>query len=160
MRAAVCTIVVLALAVAGCGSKQKKTIPASNAQALLTQLDQTASNFDKGNCNGAEFDVGQLQDKANRLPSSVDPEVKTNIQNGLTRLSTLVHDNCQKPQTTTTTSSSTTSSTTPSTTITTTTSSTSTSTSTSSTSTSTSSSTGGGVVPPTGTAPSGGATSP
>jgi hypothetical protein len=158
MRAAAGTVLVLALALAGCGgSKQKKTIPAADAQALLTQLDQTASNFDKGACNGARFDVTQLQDKANRLPSSVDPEVKANIQSGLTRLSNLIERDCQKPQTTTT-SSSTTSSTTPTTTITTTTSSTSTSTSTSSTSTSTSSP--GGVVPPNGGTGPGGATSP
>jgi hypothetical protein len=157
MRAALVTLFVLGLAIAGCGgSKQGHTIPASNAQALLTQLDQVSSNFDKGNCNGAGFDVGELQDKADRLPSSVDPEVKTNIQNGLTKLQALVHDNCEK--TTTTTSSSSTSSSTPSTTTTTTTSSTSTSTSTSSTSTSTSSS--GGVTPPNGGTGPGGATSP
>ncbi len=158
MRAAVLGIVlVLALAATGCGgSKQKKTIAAADAQALLTQLDQTGNNFDKGACNGAQFDVSQLQDKANRLPSSVDPEVKANTQAGLTRLSNLIQRDCQKPQTTT--SSSTTSSTTPTTTITTTTSSTSTSTSTTSTSTTTSNP--GGVVPPNGGTGPGGATSP
>jgi outer membrane murein-binding lipoprotein Lpp len=157
MRAAACIGVIAALALAGCGSKQGHTIPAGDAQSLIAGLDRVTSQFDSGACNGAEAKVRDLEDAAGRLRSSVDPEVKNNIEAGLRRLEAIVHRDCQRPQTTTT--SSTTSSSTPTTTSTTTT--TSSSTSTTSSSTSSSSESPGGVVPPSGgTGTSGGATSP
>ena len=157
MRAAVCIALVLALALAGCGSKQKKTIPAGDAQSLVAGLDRVAAQFDAGACNGAEAKAADLENAAARLPSTVDPKVKANIDAGLQRLRALIHRDCQRTQTTTT--SSTSSSTTPTSTSTTTTTSASTNTTTTSTST-TSSDTGGAVPPNGGTGPAGGATAP
>jgi hypothetical protein len=158
MRALACIGLVLALALAGCGSKQEKTIPAGDADSLLAGLDRATSQFDNGACNGAEAKVVDLQNAAAKLPASVDPEVKNNIEAGLSRLRALVTRDCQKPETTTT--SSTSSSTTPTTSTTTTTSATSTSTSTTSTSTTSDNNGGGGVVPPNGGTGPAGATSP
>ena len=160
MRALACIGLVLVLALAGCGSKQSKTIPAADADSLLAGLDRVSSQFDNGACNGAQAKVADLQNAAARLPSSVDPEVKDNIAAGLSRLRALVSRDCERSQTTTTSTTSS-SSTTPTTTTTTTSSSTSTSTSTTSTSTSSEDNGGGGGVPPPngGTGP-GGATSP
>jgi hypothetical protein len=158
MRALACIGLVLALALAGCGSKQEKSIPAGDADALLAGLDRVSSQFDNGACNGAEAKVRDLQNAAAQLPSSVDPEVKSNIEAGLRRLEGLVTRDCKRPEATTTTSS--TSSTPTTTSTTTTTSSSSTSTSTTSTSTSSDQGGGGGVVPPNGGTGPGGATSP
>jgi hypothetical protein len=157
MRAATLIALVLVLAVAGCGGgNDKKTIPAGNAQSLIAGLDRVSDQFDNGACNGAQAKVSDLQNAADNLPSSVDPEVKKNIQDGLQRLNDLVQRDCQRSETTTT--SSTTSSTTPTTTSTTTTTSSSSPTTTSTTSTSTSSSDTGGVEPPNGGTGPGGAT--
>jgi hypothetical protein len=160
MRAAACIGVIVALALAGCGGeKQGHSIEPGDAQSLIAGLDRVAQQFDSGACNGAQAKVRDLENAAAQLPSTVDPEVKNNIEAGLRRLEGLVSRDCKRPETTTT--SSTTSSSTPTTTSTTTTTS-STSTSTSTTSTSTSDNNGGGgVVPPNGgTGPGAGATSP
>jgi hypothetical protein len=158
MRALACIGVVVALAVAGCGgSKQGHTIEPSDAQSLVAGLDRVSSQFDAGACNGARAKVSDLENAAARLPSSVDPEVKNNIEAGLRRLDALVARDCERPQTTTTSSSSSSSS---STTSTTTTTSSPSTTTTSSTTTSSSSSPGGVVPPNGGTGPAGGATSP
>jgi hypothetical protein len=160
MRAAACIGVIAALALAGCGGeKQGHSIEPGDAQSLIAGLDRVGQQFDSGACNGAQAKVRDLENAAAQLPSTVDPEVKNNIEAGLRRLEGLVSRDCKRPETTTT--SSTTSSSTPTTTSTTTTTS-STSTSTSTTSTSTSDNNGGGgVVPPNGgTGPGAGATSP
>ncbi|MGZ4200674.1 MAG: hypothetical protein ACXVRH_01295 [Thermoleophilaceae bacterium] len=157
MRLACIALLAAAVVVAGCGSKKPKpTLAAADAQRLLTQLDQASSNFDKGACSGARFDVAQLQQKVAGLPSNVDPTLRTNLHTSLARLDQLIQQQCQRQQTTTTSSSSSTTSTTPSTTTTTSTTTTSSSSSISTTTTSQ----GGGVLPPTTTAPSGGATVP
>ncbi|HYZ81468.1 MAG TPA: hypothetical protein VE571_09385 [Solirubrobacteraceae bacterium] len=157
MRALICIGLVVVLALAGCGSKQGHTIPASDAQSLVAGLDRVGSQFDSGACNGAQAKVRDLQDAAARLPSGVDPEVKANIEAGLRRLQALVQRDCQRTQTTTTSSSSSSSS---SSTVTSTTTTTSSSVTTTATSTSTTSQDTGGVVPPNGGTAPGGATSP
>jgi hypothetical protein len=160
MRAACIALALcVAVAVAACGgSSHKRTLAAADAQRLLTQLDQTQANFDKGACNGARFDVSQLQQKVDNLPSTVDPKLKANLRVSLARLDTLIQSQCQRTQTTTTSSSS--SSTSTPTTTTTATTTTSSSFSTTTTATTTSQGGGGGVLPPTTTGPSGGATVP
>jgi hypothetical protein len=159
MRALACIGVVAALALAGCGGeKQGHTIEPGDAQSLIAGLDRVGSQFDAGACNGAEAKVADLEAAASQLPSSVDPEVKANIEAGMRRLHDLVHRDCQRPQTTT--SSTTTSSSSSSSTTSTTTTTSSPSTSTTTTTTSSSSQDGGGVVPPNGGTGPGGATSP
>jgi hypothetical protein len=158
MRAAACIGVVAAIALAGCGGeKQGHTIDPADAQSLIAGLDRVGQQFDSGACNGAQAKVSDLRAAASRLPSSVDPEVKSNIEAGLQRLQGLIQRDCKRPETTTT-SSSTTSSTPTTTSTTTTTSSTSTSTSTTSTSTTSDNNGGGGVVPPNGGTGPGGTT--
>ena len=150
------------LALAGCGGqKQGHTIEPADAQSLIAGLDRVGQQFDSGACNGAQAKVRDLQNAAAQLPSTVDPEVKNNIEAGLRRLEGLVVRDCKRPETTTT-SSSTTSSTTPTTTssTTTTTSATTTPPTTTTTATTTDNNGGGGVIPPNGGTSPGGTTSP
>lgn len=95
-------LVSVAVALAGCGS-QKRTIPTKQAQSFLTQLDAIGSQVDNGACTGAAAKVRALQLQVRSLPSSVDPEVKRNLQAGVARLATLVSRQCQRPPPTNTT---------------------------------------------------------
>jgi TolA-binding protein len=92
----------VAFAVAGCGS-QKRTIPTKQAQSFLQQLDNISSQFDNAACTGAGAKVAALEAQVRRLPSSVDSQVKRNLEEGVARLGTLVSSQCQRPTPTNTT---------------------------------------------------------
>lgn len=90
------TLVLAALAVAGCGG-QKRTIPTRMAESFLRQLDNIGSQVDTKACSGAHAKVAALLAQARQLPSSVDPTVRRNVVAGIARLDTLVARDCQKP---------------------------------------------------------------
>jgi len=95
-------VVGVVFALAGCGN-QKRTIPTKQAQSFLQQLDNIGSQFDNGACTGAGAKVLALQSQVRDLPSSVDAEVKRNLEDGVARLRTLVARQCQRPTPTNTT---------------------------------------------------------
>ena len=95
-------LVAAAFAIAGCGS-QKRTIPTKEGQSFLRQLDNISSQVDNGACTGAEDKVNSLENQISALPSSVDPQVKRNLLDGVQRLAVLVRRNCQRPTPTNTT---------------------------------------------------------
>jgi hypothetical protein len=94
-------VAAVAVAVAGCGG-QKRTIPTHTAQSFLTQLDKIGEQFDNGSCTGASAKVAALANQVRQLPSSVDSEVKGNLQAGVARLARLVQS-CQRQTPTNTT---------------------------------------------------------
>lgn len=110
MRLAATTLVFGALLAAGCGADEEEgePIPAGDAQALLTQLDQTQQLVDDGTCRGARFQVtgdGQLEDKVAALPEDVNPDVRQALEDGLDRLGDLIDQECgedEEPETDTT----------------------------------------------------------
>ena len=88
-----------ALFAVGCGSddEEGEPIPAADAQALVTQLDQTEQLVEDGTCRGARFQVtgdGQLEDKVAALPEDVDADVRQALEDGLDRLADLIDDEC------------------------------------------------------------------
>src|SRR5436309_14340845 len=89
-------VAAVAFAVAGCGS-QKRTIPTKQAQSFLAQLDSIGSQVDNGACVGAGAKVRALAVQVHDLPSSVDAEVKRNLEAGVLRLERLVSRQCQRP---------------------------------------------------------------
>jgi len=89
-------LVAVVMAIAGCGS-QKRTIPTKEGQSFLKQLDNIGSQVDNGACSGAEDKVNSLENQISGLPSSVDPEVKRNLVDGVQRLAVLVRKDCQRP---------------------------------------------------------------
>jgi len=111
---AVLLVIVLVLALAGCGS-QKRTIPTAKAQSFLQQLDNISSQVDNGACVGAEAKARALESQVRALPSSVDSEVKRNLIAGVVRLEKLVSQQCQRPTPTNTTPTTPTVTTTPTT---------------------------------------------
>lgn len=110
MRRAATTLVLGALLVAGCGSDEEEgePIPAAQADALVTQLDQTEQLVEDGTCRGARFQVtgnGQLEDKVAALPDDVNADVRQALADGLDRLADLIDDECgqeEEPETDTT----------------------------------------------------------
>jgi hypothetical protein len=95
-------VTAVVVAVAGCGG-QKRTIPTRTAQSFLRQLDAIGSQVDNGACTGAGAKARALETQARGLPSSVDSEVKRNLEDGARRLETLVSQQCQRPTPTNTT---------------------------------------------------------
>ncbi|HEY1594424.1 MAG TPA: hypothetical protein VGF74_03425 [Thermoleophilaceae bacterium] len=92
----------VAVVLAGCGG-QKRTIPTHSGQSFLNQLDKIGEQFDNGSCSGAQDKVASLASQVRQLPSSVDAEVKRNLQAGVARLAVLVSRNCQRATPTNTT---------------------------------------------------------
>jgi hypothetical protein len=68
--------------------------------ALLQQADSQAS---AGTCTGAQAKVQEAKGVLATLPKSVDAKLRTELANGMERLRTLIADQCQRPQQSTTT---------------------------------------------------------
>jgi hypothetical protein len=68
--------------------------------ALLQKADSQAS---AGTCTGAQAKVQEAEGVLAALPKSVDPKLRTELANGMERLRTLIADQCQRPQQSTTT---------------------------------------------------------
>ncbi|HWH44906.1 MAG TPA: hypothetical protein VNT32_09255, partial [Thermoleophilaceae bacterium] len=90
----------LCLALGACGSSDDEfdPIPASNAEAILTQLDQVEERCDAGQTNSALFQVRELQNKADALPDGIDPALREAIRDGIDRLSRLVEADCSEEE--------------------------------------------------------------
>jgi hypothetical protein len=94
---------------AGCGSDDEEgsPIPAQAASELQKRLDSVQGRFDFG--GGACADIPEDQQLANQtiasLPSDVDPDVRSALQDGFDRLFQLTDEQCdeQKGQETETT---------------------------------------------------------
>jgi hypothetical protein len=68
--------------------------------ALLQQADSQGS---AGTCAGAQAKVREAEGVVATLPKSVDPKLRSELANGMERLRTLIADQCQRPQPSTTT---------------------------------------------------------
>ena len=160
--------VAVAVGLVSCGSRDEKgLLPGSNAQQILDNLDQVQADAAAGDCSGAAEEVAAVQNQIDDLPASVDPELRSRLEQGAQRLEDLVNepDACVTTTDTEETTESTTEPTTESTTTktkSTTTSTTTTSTVPTTTTTTTPTTGGGGGIgpaPPT-TVPTPGETGP
>ena len=90
---------------AGCGSDEEKpepSIPAASAQELERYLDEVQRRFDSGtdeNNPGACEDIEEqsfpeIQRIVEGLPSDVDSEVRSTLEDGLARLRELTQEGC------------------------------------------------------------------
>ena len=93
------------LLAAGCGSDEEKpepSIPAASVEELERYLDEAQRRFDSGteeNNPGACADIEDdtfpnIQRVMDDLPSSVDPEVRDTLEDGLARLRELTQEGC------------------------------------------------------------------
>jgi hypothetical protein len=85
----------------GCGSSSNgKTIPASQANRLITAIQAADQYSADGNCTRAHTKVRDARFLLGQLPSSVDSGVRQGISDGLSRLDSLISSQCQTPQNT------------------------------------------------------------
>jgi hypothetical protein len=100
----------LALLAAGCGSDNEgKDIPRSSVAGLETSLDSIRDRMEAGPAackeitEGGDTNVSKVQSQIDALPSDVDKDVKSALQDSFDHLFELVRDECDKTQTDTNT---------------------------------------------------------
>jgi hypothetical protein len=93
-------LLLAACAAAGCGADEetKPSIPATSANALLTQLGSVEDrfNFGDGACNDIPENQRTVNDQIAALPSSVDPDVRNALQDSFDHLFDLTSAQCDK----------------------------------------------------------------
>jgi hypothetical protein len=70
---------------------------------MITLLQQSDSQASAGTCAGAQAKVREAEGVLATIPKSVDATLRSELANGMERLRTLIADQCQRPQPTTTT---------------------------------------------------------
>jgi hypothetical protein len=95
--------VLATVAVAGCGSNDKKAgapIPRSDAAALINRLEEVKRRSDPFRCNDLRNDTLKvLSRQVQALPASVDPNVRSTLEDGIAHLSQLVDQECAQQNT-------------------------------------------------------------
>ena len=84
---------------------EEAQIPATNAEQMLAELDRARAAFDAGDCAEVEESAVQVQESAENLADTLDPEIKDGIDQGAARLAELATTapECEEQTTTTTT---------------------------------------------------------
>ena len=103
-------LVVLAAAALGlssallvaCGDRNR-LIPPTAADALNADLDAASSALDDQQCRRARRALAKALDRADNLPSSVDPQLRANLAKGLSHASERVTAGCRRKTPTVTT---------------------------------------------------------
>jgi hypothetical protein len=100
----VISLLVGALALAGCGGddEPEPSIPLDNASTLVSTLQEIQDNVDVGSCIVAEGKVQEFQDELDALPPGVDEQVIEALERGSQNLITLIEEDCDQPEETTT----------------------------------------------------------
>lgn len=109
-----------AVLVAACGGSGAGLIPEGNAGPLRSDFEAVASAAESGNgdCSHTQAALARTEADFNRLPSSVSPQLRTRLSEGISHLNSQALLACKQPSgagtaTTTATTKTTTSKTTP-----------------------------------------------
>ena len=87
------------LVLPGCGDDKKgKPIPASQANRLISNIQAADQYSADGRCNRAHTKVRDARFVLGQVPGSVDKDVRQGIADGLSRLDSLIDDQCEAPQ--------------------------------------------------------------
>lgn len=99
-------VAVAALAVAGCGGDDEpegEKLPPDITQTLLRQLDSISDRVAAGvagACDDIYSDdvgnIGPIDDALNSIPSDVDPEIRSALEQSIERLTQLVDQECDE----------------------------------------------------------------
>ena len=141
-------VVVLAFALAGCGSSSTKgRLSQDQASSLNSALNKVDAAVAAGDCPAASEAAAQVQDLVTGLPSSVDSGLRGNLTSAANNVLNQAQIDCAKSTTSTSSSTTTTSTPTTSSYSTTSSSSTTTTSTTTPTTTTTTTTDGGGAGP-------------
>jgi hypothetical protein len=86
-----------------CGSDDEGSIPSTNADEMLAELDRARQALETGDCEEVAESAQQVSDNAESLDTTVDAEVRTGLVDGAAHLAELANDPSQCEPTTTTT---------------------------------------------------------
>src|SRR4051812_20654681 len=78
-----------------CGSSADKTIPPTNKDAMLADLNAAQQAASSGDCPLALAKAGDFATEVNALPSTVGADVKAPLQEAAVRLKALASDSSQ-----------------------------------------------------------------
>ena len=88
----------LALVAGGCGGEEARPIPTRTARDIVARLDEVSRRVDASACNDLRDDsLPALRREVKGLPSNVDGDVRTTLEDGLGRLEELVQAECDEP---------------------------------------------------------------
>jgi hypothetical protein len=92
---------VAALVLAGCGSGEDGTIPQSDAEEMLAQVDEIDQAVEEPDCTQAQTEIAQLRGQVDALPDTVGTETKGELFKLVERMEQQVTDpeQCEEPDT-------------------------------------------------------------
>lgn len=102
-----CALGLIAALLVSCGDTSH-LIPGTDADAINQNIDAAAAASGDGRCSRADSAVQRAQTHVQQLPSSVDPKLRADLQQGLARLRATAASECadnQQTETTATTES-------------------------------------------------------
>ncbi len=108
MRFAAMTLLAAALGVAcamlvACGADNKALIPGRDASALKSYADRVGQAAAAQDCGAVTRDVAAAITRIGKLPSSVDSDLRQNLEDGFNNLARQAEKKCQTVTTDTTT---------------------------------------------------------
>ena len=92
-----CALGLIAALLVSCGDTSH-LIPGTDADAINQNIDAAASASGDGRCSRADSAVQRAQTHVAQLPSSVDPKLKADLEQGLARLRVTAASECADNQ--------------------------------------------------------------
>jgi hypothetical protein len=94
--------------IAACGGGGSGLLSSAQASSLSSQIQQARADFNRGDCSGATSVLAQVVQGIQNLPSSVNGTLRSNLNQGVQTVQSLVRSQCGASATTTSTTRSTT----------------------------------------------------
>src|SRR6478609_2527863 len=95
MRRLFAPLVILAAVLAGCGQSNPKLIPQSNADALTGTADKIQAACDARDRTVARREIRNAQREIDALPSSVDTDLRKNLQDWVDQIQSRITADCK-----------------------------------------------------------------
>jgi hypothetical protein len=95
MFRAAALIFLLALALGGCGSENRRMLPEQDASALLTTVDEIESAVSDGECEDAATLVGEAKNQVAELDDSVARSLRRNLRDWLDHIDNRLDNDCK-----------------------------------------------------------------
>ena len=76
-----------------CGDRNN-LIPSSNADAIKSKLDSVTDAAGRGRCGRARAAASAAQDEGQSLPREVDPQLRSSVEDGLSRVANQAQQQC------------------------------------------------------------------
>jgi hypothetical protein len=92
---------IAAVGLVSCGGSDDDLLPGSSADQILDNLDTVEELVAEGSCDEAVSAAAEIRDQVERLPRSVDAELRQRLIEGADRLEEVAASDCTPPTTVT-----------------------------------------------------------